>query len=260
MIMRKEVLLVKKLIAVLTTILLLVFLAGCGQGNSNDNNNTGNNNNTSDNEGNETSNNKGEETEEPQTETDQLKLTDYYPIKENTKYVYEGTGNEYASYDTYIDYTSENKFQQRVNNGGTVMANVFQLKDGKLTKLYSRGEAYYRENLLKQESNSDEVLLMEPLQKGTTWTLSDSRVRTITNTAVDITTPTGNYKAIEVTTEGANDKTMDYYAKNVGLVKSVFVSEGNEVTSTLSKVEENVPLVQNVHYYYPNIDDGTILL
>ena len=57
------------------------------------------------------------------------------------------------------------KFEQRVDNGGTVIANVFELKDGKLTKLYSRGEAYYRENLLKLKNDEEEILLMEPLKK-----------------------------------------------------------------------------------------------
>ena len=99
---------------------------------------------------------------------------------------------------------------------------------------------------------------MEPLQKGTKWTLKDSRVRTITNTSVDVSTPTGNYQTIEVTTEGANDKTIDYYAKNVGLVKSVFISGDSEITSTLSKIEENVPLIQTITFYYPNIEDGKI--
>ena len=64
------------------------------------------------------------------------------------------------------------------------MANVVELKDGKLTKCYSRGEAYYRENLLKSQRVDEEILLMEPLKKGTTWTLKDSRVRTITDTSV----------------------------------------------------------------------------
>jgi hypothetical protein len=191
--------------------------------------------------------------ENPKAEV--LAIKDYYPIKENTRYVYEGKGNEYASYDVYIDYTSEGKVQQRVDNGGTVMANVLELKDGKLTKLYSRGEAYYRENLLANKGD-EEILLMEPLVKGTTWKLKDSRVRTITNTSVDITTPSGTYKAIEVTTEGPNDKIKDYYAKNVGLVKSIFTSGETEVSSTLSVIEDNASLKQKVNFYYPNVNDS----
>jgi len=67
-------------------------------------------------------------------------------MKENTRYVYEGTGNEYASYNVMVDYVNESKVQQRIDNGGTVMANIVEIADGKLTRSYSRGEAYYREN------------------------------------------------------------------------------------------------------------------
>jgi hypothetical protein len=96
------------------------------------------------------------------------------------------------------------------------------------------------------------------LIKGTTWKLQDSRIRTITGTSVDITTPAGKYKAIEVVTEGSNDKTIDYYAKNVGLVKSVFISGETEITSSLSKIEENVSLIQKISFFYPNVNDDKI--
>lgn len=190
---------------------------------------------------------------------EQAEIKDYFPIRENVRYVYEGSGNEYASYDVHIDYTSDDRVQRRVNNGGTVMAEVIALKDGKLTKLLAKEEAYYRENLLQTTPDTEgEVLLMEPLKKGTNWQLKDGRVREITNIDLDITTPAGNYKAIEVVTEGANGKTTDYYAKDVGLVKSVFVSGETEVTSTLSKIEENVSLVQTISFFYPSLKDGTL--
>lgn len=187
-----------------------------------------------------------------------LKVEDYYPANENTHYVYEGKGNEYASYDVYVDYAADGKIQQRVDNGGTVMANVMEIKDGKLTRVFARGEAYYRENFLNSREGEEEILLMEPLEKGTTWTLKDSRVRTITGTDVNIDTPSGSYKAIEVTTEGPYDKTIAYYAKDVGLVKSVFISDDTEVTSTLEKIEKDVSLIQRISFYYPNINDNKI--
>lgn len=241
----------KKAITVVAVLILMLFLSACNKGNGDEtNNNTGNSNNTSNHSGNQSNSNSSGNDPDP------LNIEDYYPIKENTRYVYEGSGNEYASYHTYIDYTSDGKFQQRVDNGGTVMANVFEIKDGKLIKKYSRGEAYYRENLLNKTDGDEEILLKEPLEKGTAWTLSDSSTRTITNIDAAVSTPSGDYKAIEVTTEGENGQTIDYYAKNVGLVKTKFVYEDTEVTSSLSKIEENVPLIQNVLFYYPNIDDG----
>lgn len=234
----------KKNILLLIFVLLLTFLVGCT--NFLNNNSSGNNTNTSDNNSNEDSTSQS------------LKVEDYYPIKENVKYVYEGSGNEYASYNVNIDYTSETKLQQRVDNGGTVMAKIIEVKDGKVTRLLSRGEAYYRENLLKTNGDEEEVLLMEPLVKGTSWQLEDSRVRTITNTSVNVEIPLGSYEAIEVTTEGPNDKTIDYYTKGIGLVKSVFTSDGFEVISSLSKIEENFSLIQKVSFFYPNINNDKI--
>lgn len=229
----------KKIIAVVSTVLLLAFSFGCTRQIDNVNgSNDGNNTN---------------ENPAPQS----LSIKDYFPIKENTKYVYQGTGNEYASYDVYIDYTSESKVQQRVNNGGTVVAKVIEVKDGKVTRLLSKGEVYYKENLLN-EKGDEEILLMEPLVKGTSWKLKDSRVRTITDISKDVATPSGNYKAIEVVTESGNDKTIDYYAKGVGLVKSVFTSGGSEITSSLSKIEENVTLTQKISFFYPNVSDDKI--
>lgn len=189
----------------------------------------------------------------------QAKVQDYFPIKENIKYAYEGKGNEYAAYDVYIDYTSADKVQQRINNGGTEIVKVLQIKDGKLTRLLSRGETYFRENFLETGGAEDEILLMEPLVKGTTWTLKDSSVRTITNTSAEINTPSGSYKAIEVTTDNSNGKNIDYYAKNIGLVKTVFNPGETEISSSLSKIEENVSFIQNIKLYYPDVNKNKIV-
>lgn len=261
----------KKNISLTSVFLLVIFLFGCNQNDNNNNNTTNNETNNSNKTGNTTnkgtnnSNNTGNNNgttnynnEEPSPQA--LKIEDYFPIKANTHYVYQGMGNEYASYDVYVDYTSKGKVQQRIDNGGTVIANIIELKNGKLTKLYSRAEAYYRENLLNSKGE-EEILLKEPLEKGTSWKLKNSRVRTITNISTKVTTPSGSYKAIEVTTEGPNDKTIDYYAKNVGLVKSVFIageSDEDGISSSLSKIEENRPFMQTVNFYYPNINDEKI--
>jgi len=186
-----------------------------------------------------------------------LKVNDYFPITNNTRYVYQGQGNEYASYDLYNDYTSENMVQQRINNGGTVIAKVISISDGKLIENFSSGEAYMRENYLDKTEEA-EVLLMEPIVKGTTWTLKEGNNRTITNTSVAVATPAGNYDAIEVTTEGANGTTTQYYAKDVGLIKTVFVSGETEISSTLSSIEKDVPLTQTIRFFYPNIDEDKI--
>lgn len=260
----------KRIIGLVSIVLILILLVGCVTSNGNrqdnkENNGTGNVSNGNQNQNDELENNpennldtsdetdKDDETQESPS-TDQLDIEDYFPIVENTRYIYEGKGNEYASYDVYIDYTTEEKVQQRVSSGGTVLARVIKIDDGKLTRVYSKEEVYYRQNLLEAEGKEEEVLLMEPLKEGTEWTLRDSRVRKITGTSVEVTTPSGNYKAIEVLTEGPESKTYDYYAKDVGLVKSVFVSGDTEVSSSLSKIEKDTALVQKINFYYPSIE------
>jgi len=132
----------------------------------------------------------------------QLTIKDYFSFKENTKYVYEGKGNEYATYNVFVDYLTANNVQLRYNNGGTETVKVIENKDGKLIIQSSKVECYYRENLTQKTSSNGEVLLEEPLIKGTTWTLADNRKRFISNDQVEVITTSGKYKTLEVTTQG----------------------------------------------------------
>lgn len=182
---------------------------------------------------------------------------DYFPILDNVHYYYEGSGNEYASYDVYIDYTSETKVQQRTNNGGTEAVSVVEIADDKVSEVFFRGETYYRENFL-DSTNKVEILIQGPIVVGTTWVLGEGLSREITNLAVDIETPSGDYQALEITTTSADYTTVDYYVKDVGLVKTVFTAGGDEISSTLATIEQNAVLTQNIAFYYPNINDDLL--
>lgn len=187
-----------------------------------------------------------------------LKIQDYLPMQENAKYVYEGIGNEFAGYETYVDYLSKGVVQQSIQNGGTSMVRVYQVKDGKLVRTFSKGEIYYRDDFRNRKDNSEEVLLMEPIKKGTTWKTGDGKQRTITGISSEISVPMRTFSAIEVVTEGTDGTNIDYYAKNVGLVKTIFRSGGMEVSSSLKAVEKNTARIQQVRFYYPEKDSGTI--
>ena len=187
-----------------------------------------------------------------------LKVEDYFPIIDDVRYVYEGMGNEFAAYEVYIEYTAQGLVQQRVDNGGTVTARVYEVKDGKLTRLFSRGETYYRENMLDRRGDSIEVLLMEPLEVGNSWELADSTKRTITKVDADVTTPLGSYKAIEVVSKGKNDTITEYYVKDIGLVKTVFTGQDYEVSSSLKEIEENAHRIESIQFYFPSDNDKLI--
>lgn len=185
------------------------------------------------------------------------KLGDYYPFEENIKYSYAGEGNEYATYSVFVDYLRENRQQVRVNNGGTETVQVLENSDGELRRIYSKGENYYREDVTSK-SNETDILLKEPLIKGNSWTLSDGSKRSITGLKVAIKTPLASYECIEVTTVRKDSINKEYYAVNTGLVKTLFTdAKANyEVSSSLSKIEKNVPFAQTVKFYYPNGNDG----
>lgn len=200
------------------------------------------------------------ETEKTGGLEDTLIGKDFYPLKADTEYVYEGSGNEYASFTTYVDYidSEKDKLQTRTNNGGTETVKVLEYKDGKLYITKTVHECYYRDNFLEQSKDEEsEILLMEPLIPGTSWTLSDGRKRFISASDVMIDTPTGKYNAIEVTTESEDSVIKDYYAKNVGLVKTLFLYGDYEVSSILSDIRKNVPHNRDIMIYYPD-SDGNI--
>lgn len=185
-------------------------------------------------------------------------IEDYYTIEPDTEYVYEGIGMEYASYNIFLDYYDENtkRYQTRTDNGGTVSGKVIEIKDGKLLLLHSEAEFYYRDNLLNNNyDNTAEILLMEPLVKGTEWTLADKSKRYISEVNVKIETELGSFEALEVTTEYEDSITKDYYAPGVGFIKSIFTTENDyEVTSTL-KAMNKTPLIQDISLFYPNQDE-----
>lgn len=191
-------------------------------------------------------------------EEDTLTVKDFYPLTADTVYVYEGTGNEFASFMMNVDYldTAAGKFQTRTNNGGTETVRVLDMKDGRLTARYTVNECYYRENFMDKSVPEEqaEVILMEPLTVGTSWTLPDGRRRYISGYNIEVQTPSGKYKALEVTTEDESSQTKDYYAKGTGLVKTVFQSEGNEISSALSKINPNTPFSRDLEVYYPDTD------
>jgi Sporulation and spore germination. len=195
-----------------------------------------------------------------QEKPEAFKIEDYYPIQADSEYTYEGKGNEYASYTRFTDYIDpvNNKVQQRTNNGGTETVDVVQVKDGKILLLQRVQECYYRDNFLGNSADGSdaEILLMEPLVEGTSWTLPNGNRRYISATDIKTDTPSGSYQAIEVTTEEAEGGvTKDYYAPKVGLVKSIYEFEKMKVSSLLDKIKTDTPFTQTITVFHPDQDE-----
>lgn len=187
-------------------------------------------------------------------------LVDYFPETTDKHYVYLGEGNEYASYDVFTDYEADDQKQTRTNNGGTEIVKVVALEEKQIVVRINEEETYTRENWLKRTANKNEeieTLLKAPIKVGTNWKAIGERTSSITAVNISVTTPVGTYETVEVTTEGEEDKEVNYYAPDVGLVKSIFSSETYHVTSTLSEINET-PLTQTIRFYYPESDGKTM--
>jgi hypothetical protein len=175
--------------------------------------------------------------EEPVNEEASVK--DYYPITENTKYSYEGEGNEFATFTVLVDYISDDRIQIRTNNGGTESVTVLEVRDDRLSVLYSRGETYFRQNFLKDQHEGGKILLKAPLKEGNSWDYDENTKAVITGLSKEVVTPLGNYEAVEVTLESDKGKTVNYYAKDVGgIILKDCIAVGN-LTTGVGKIDIN---------------------
>lgn len=75
---------------------------------------------------------------------------------------YKGTGNEYAQFDTYIDYLKDNVSQVRNINGETITVNIYKLTDGAIKRTFAQGETYFKYDYTSS-SNQDEIIIKEPI-------------------------------------------------------------------------------------------------
>lgn len=197
----------------------------------------------------------------PTTKVPSTKAKEYFPVLENTRYRYEGTGNEFATYFVWIDYTKSNHMQRTIDNGGAAIAEVIRLEEDKVSRIYVSQPLVARENFIDQrdEINNQEILLMDPIKKGTSWLLADGGTRTITNTKLSLTTDLDTYEVIEVTTESNGAVVKQYYAKDVGLVQTIYVQTSGNISSTLSSIDRNTTFQQPVMFFFPDIEDGHLV-
>lgn len=188
------------------------------------------------------------------------KIEDYFPLKADVHMKYKGSSTEYSELSTFVDYLTKDKIQIKNITSGTIAAIVYQISGGELKKVYSQEENYYKHDFTGSTNNKNEVLLKEPLKVGTSWKLENGDTSSITSTNSSISTPAGNYTAIEVTTKGKDYTNKNYYAKGFGLVKSIYKgSSGMEITRELEKYEENKPFVSNIRIYFADVLNDKIV-
>lgn len=231
----------KRFFTIILMIMSLTVFSSCGSGGNNGNNQK------------PPEKAKPPESSQPPVQTE-YKVSDFFPFTKDLHIKYKGKGNEYAEFETYVEYVKDNIMQIRNINPGTSMAFVYEIGGGMLKKVFSKGEVYYKYDFTSQKGD-EEILIKEPVKVGTEWTLKDGAKRSITSTDKEVSTPLGKYKALEVTTLWPDSTIHEYYAKDVGLIKRDFTPKNSKdsVTSEIEKLEKDVPFKQTLRFFFPNV-------
>jgi hypothetical protein len=162
----------------------------------------------------------------------------YFPVDQNLLWVYEGEGNEYASFTRRVMYRRDDLVQMAEDNGGTRMAMVFRVVPEGVTKIFMIPEFYTEKNLLAESANRADQVLKAPLQVGTVWQ-EDQNLREVLSIDERVIVPAGtftNVLKIRVTAKSqSGDQLLEYYAPDVGLILREFTSENNYKVSSKLK-------------------------
>jgi hypothetical protein len=195
------------------------------------------------------------------TKTETVKTVEtYFPMNANVKYSYNNSLGEQFSYDAFNTYINDKKVQRVVISPIGQYTEVIEIKDGKVTLVYSNPSHYLYEDLTNNNFDTEYVLLQEPLTVGNTWNYIEGVTSEITNTKVKIETPVGNFLAIEVTNTSIDGNIeIRYYAPNIGLIKSNTETETISYTSELIKYEEDTSIDVTENFYVYNVNEDEIV-
>lgn len=199
---------------------------------------------------------KGEEDMDAEMDLDSV-LYDYYPFQENKVYEYIGIGSEFAEETIYYEFIDNNKAQLKIQNPGTTVVKIIEISQGMVREIYSEGEFYHIEDILDLEGDREEVLLKEPIRLRNSWPDSEGNTREITGVDVDIETPYGSFKALEVSTDINEATVKEYYAKGIGLVAHIYKDGDFEIKSLLKSIKEG-PISSPIRLYYPS-EEGELV-
>lgn len=159
-------------------------------------------------------------------------LRAYFPAFPGFVYDFDGEGMEFAPFTRSVKFVDDHYVQMHDANG-TVVARVFQCLPDEIRLVRMEPEFYEVLNLIPsvfEEQQEAAVILQSPLVVGSVWEERPERYREITAVHQVMTVPAGTfYDVIEIritsTESDLNTYNYEYYAKNIGLIKRVFVTE-----------------------------------
>lgn len=172
-------------------------------------------------------------------QTESAKAGDYFPGTVGSNWKYKGAGNEYASFSREVVFAGDNRVQLKENNGGTMSDAVYEITDTQVSRVYFIGESYEKKNYLDQTGDKNMIILKLPLKQGESWENADD-TREIVSVNDSVNTPAGTFDQcikikISPKPTSSTAATYEYYKQGVGLVKRMFVTGSDTISSTLEE-------------------------
>jgi len=167
--------------------------------------------------------------------SNQTTIEDFLPKTPIIKY-YDGGFENFGEIEL-IDKISDTYYQQKSLNLAIGIIQVFKVIDGKLIKVYSSETEEFKEDYLEEKSNVSVVQLQEPIEVGTKWEIYSNNIAEITDINVEIVTPLSTFNCVEVTSHINESTIKQYYAKDIGLVKTIL---DDYYSSSLIAIDENI--------------------
>lgn len=171
----------------------------------------------------------------------------YFPVFPGLIYDFGGEGMEFAPFTRYVKF-ADDPYVQMHDANGTVVARVFECLPHEIRLVQIEPEFYEEVSLIGSASEQKEelaVILQTPLDVGHVWAETADRYREITAVDKVITVPAGTFHdviEIKITSResGAETYTYEYYAKNIGLIKRMFIADIDDEEYIVSSYLEHL--------------------
>lgn len=160
----------------------------------------------------------------------------YFPAEPGMKWIYSGTGNEYAAFWQQVVRRQGNHVQFAIDNGGTRIGTIYEISSDAIIQTLSQEEWYAEDSLFDKQPNRKRTLLKSPLRQGASWQDNEFHYDVASMNAL-ATTPAGTFTGcikIRIRTADNAGETFEYYAPEVGLVLREYIHDKFRVTSALA--------------------------
>lgn len=195
-------------------------------------------------------------------------LEQWLPKTPNVERIYTGEGSEFAEFTTYPQFIHENTVQIKHQNPGIISYHIYEYREDRIVETFTHHGGLMRDDFANTAKTSDsegeEIILKAPIEVGTQWEDREGQTVEITATDLDLDTPEGIVKGIEVTTttidqDGYEGKIHRYYGKDIGLVKEVTeLGSDVEMTVTSTLTEYKPDTVEKILFTLYALDYETL--